>query len=50
MSAEIDRLLDLRNYVTTDIECWGNDAAKQALTDVVEKIEHLLKEMTSGKG
>lgn len=45
MSAEIDRLLDLRNYVTIDIDCWGHDAAKQALTDVVEKIDKLLKEI-----
>lgn len=41
-----DLLLDLRNYITTDIECWGHDSAKQALADIVQEVDNKLKEIT----
>lgn len=46
MTKEVDRLLDLRNYVVTDIDCWIHEDAKKALGDVVTKIDSLLKEAT----
>lgn len=41
----INLLLDLRNYVTIDIDCWIHDSAKQALLDVVAQIDEKLKEI-----
>lgn len=43
----VNILLDLRKYITTDIQCWGHDAAKQALADVANEIDIKLKEITS---
>lgn len=45
-----DLLLDLRNYVSTDAECWGHDAAKQALGDVIDKIDRVLEEVCKTSG
>jgi hypothetical protein len=47
MSEATDALLDLRNYVGVDIECYKNPDVKQALNDVVEKIDDILEDMTS---
>lgn len=41
----IDGLLDLRNYCDKDRECYSHPDAKMALTDVINKIDTLLKEM-----
>lgn len=45
MSAEIDRLLDLRNYASKDQECWTHPDAKAALQDIIDKIDETLKEI-----
>lgn len=41
----VDKFLDLRNYVTVDKDCWVTPDAKQALEDVVVKIDEILKEI-----
>lgn len=41
----VDRFLDLRNYVSADIDCWVQEDAKTALGDVVVKIDEILREI-----
>lgn len=45
----VNTLLELRHYVVADQENWGHDSARQALADVLAKIDGYLTEYTNTK-